>query len=159
MGLPSTRPALTNSKMFTSHFVGRVYFGHRRTPATTRSAYSAAGCPQAHSLPSYHLPAVQPRCLCPWHLYSMLLCPHPTLPLIPTPFAAFRYSSKRAPRRLLTKPADPASNGGWDNSNHDLIVAVGDEFVSTLGSRQGIRSSASQPPTTPALFIFEARFD
>ncbi|EFN51440.1 hypothetical protein CHLNCDRAFT_140157, partial [Chlorella variabilis] len=41
----------------------------------------------------------------------------------------FRYSSKLAPRRLLTKPADPASNGGWDNANHDLIVAVGDEYV------------------------------
>lgn len=49
--------------------------------------------------------------------------------------AAFRYSSKLAPRRLLTKPSEPASNSGWDNANHDLIVAVGDEFVSTLGSR------------------------
>lgn len=53
----------------------------------------------------------------------------------PRPAAAFRYSHKLAPRRLLTKPAEPASNGGWDNANHDLIVAVGDEFVSTLGTR------------------------
>jgi hypothetical protein len=57
-----------------------------------------------------------------------LASPHPSA-------AAFRYSGSLAPRRLLTKPADPAGNGGWDNVNHDLIVAVGDEFVSTLGTR------------------------
>ena len=34
----------------------------------------------------------------------------------PAPPAAFRYSHKLAPRRLLTKPAEPASNGGWDNA-------------------------------------------
>lgn len=57
---------------------------------------------------------------------------------------AFRYSSKLAPRRLLTKPADPASNSGWDNANHDLIVAVGDEFVSTLGTRYVVRDLLGQ---------------
>ncbi|KAL4855458.1 Dual specificity protein kinase YAK1 [Chlorella vulgaris] len=57
---------------------------------------------------------------------------------------AFRYSSKLAPRRLLTKPADPASNSGWDNANHDLIVAVGDEFVSSLGSRYAVRDLLGQ---------------
>lgn len=71
---------------------------------------------------SVHLTQNCLRCASFKHLYA-------------TPLAAFRYSSKLAPRRLLTKPADPASNSGWDNANHDLIVAVGDEFVSSLGSR------------------------
>lgn len=58
--------------------------------------------------------------------------------------AAFRYSSRLAPRRLLTKPAEPASNGGWDNASHDLIVAVGDEFVSTLGVRYVVKDLLGQ---------------
>jgi hypothetical protein len=67
----------------------------------------------------------------PCPAYHALPCPAHHAP------AAFRYSSHLTPRRLLTKPAEPAGNSGWDNATHDLIVAVGDEFVSTLGSRWG----------------------
>ncbi|KAI7842822.1 hypothetical protein COHA_003568 [Chlorella ohadii] len=62
----------------------------------------------------------------------------------PSHVAAFRYSSKLAPRRVLTKPAEPAGNSGWDNATHDLIVAVGDEFVSTLGTRYVVRDLLGQ---------------
>ena len=65
--------------------------------------------------------------------------------------AAFRYSSKMTPRRLLTKPAEPASNSGWDNCNHDLIVAVGDEFVSTQGSRWAAGAAVSNQPLVASL--------
>ena len=83
--------------------------------------------------------AAFPACGCCRRLSSLLPLPRrcpPCIPLPPAP-AAFRYSSHLTPRRLLTKPAEPAGNSGWDNATHDLIVAVGDEFVSTLGSRWG----------------------
>jgi hypothetical protein len=72
-------------------------------------------------------------------LLPLPLFPHRPLFTMPCPLwpAAFRYSSHLTPRRLLTKPAEPTGNSGWDNATHDLIVAVGDEFVSTLGSRWG----------------------
>lgn len=47
---------------------------------------------------------------------------------------SFTYSTHLTPRRVLTKPADPAEPGGADNANSDLIVSVGDVFLSTLGT-------------------------
>lgn len=117
----------------------------RRLPSVPPAA--AAAKPHGH--PSADIPAVQLRCsaaasahcclpvqpsTCPCLSNLTAHLPQRLPPLTPAA-AAFRYSSKLAPRRLLTKPAEPAGNSGWDNATHDLIVAVGDEFVSTLGAR------------------------
>lgn len=37
-----------------------------------------------------------------------------------------QFEIKRAPRRCLTKPAEPAEAEGIDNAEGDLIVFVGD---------------------------------
>jgi dual specificity protein kinase YAK1 len=55
--------------------------------------------------------------------------------------SSYRYaraSAPAAPPRVLTHPADPSPPNGFDNSNHDLIVTVGDVFVSTLGTRYAV---------------------
>ncbi len=38
----------------------------------------------------------------------------------------FKFSQALSPRRTLTKPAEPASNDGWDNAEGNLILTVGD---------------------------------
>lgn len=97
---------------------------HARRAAASRGRGGGRSKPARRSCPAPR----RPGCRAP------PLQNHRASPLLFAP-AAFRYSSKLAPRRLLTKPAEPASNSGWDNLNHDLIVAVGDEFVSTHGTR------------------------
>ena len=40
----------------------------------------------------------------------------------------FVYELKANPKRNLTKPSEPAMNGGHDNVNYDLIIHVNDIF-------------------------------
>lgn len=42
--------------------------------------------------------------------------------------------SPQPSRRILTKPAEPAEGKPHDNVNSDLIVSVGDELRSQLGT-------------------------
>lgn len=48
---------------------------------------------------------------------------------------AFRFDRSLNPRRVLTKPARPVHNGGFDNEKHDYILYVND----VLGSEEGKR--------------------
>ncbi|KAL0252047.1 hypothetical protein GEMRC1_001259 [Eukaryota sp. GEM-RC1] len=48
----------------------------------------------------------------------------------------FQYSPSRNPRRILTKPYQPASNNGKDNVNSDLILHVNDILGSGPSSYQ-----------------------
>lgn len=43
--------------------------------------------------------------------------------------ASFSYSDAFNPKRYLTNPSAPASNGGLDNENSDLILAVNGVLV------------------------------
>lgn len=47
---------------------------------------------------------------------------------------AFRVPSS-LPRRCLTKPGQAVHNGGFDNANNDLVIHVGDHFMSDRGAQ------------------------
>lgn len=46
---------------------------------------------------------------------------------------AYTYSSSFNPRRVLSKPAEPVGNNGFDNENADLILSVGMNLCSPQG--------------------------
>jgi hypothetical protein len=54
--------------------------------------------------------------------------------------AGYRVGAAPPPRRYLTEDAQPAHANGYDNANHDLIVAVHDELVPKVGAPYRVRS-------------------
>ena len=46
----------------------------------------------------------------------------------------FAYSDAQNPRRVLTKPSEPAGNEGFDNAHGDLILAVNDVLEAVTGA-------------------------
>lgn len=48
---------------------------------------------------------------------------------------SFRFDRSLNPRRVLTKPAKPVHNGGYDNEKHDYILYVND----IIGAEEGKR--------------------
>lgn len=57
--------------------------------------------------------------------------------------AGYRVGAAPPPRRYLTEDAQPAHANGYDNANHDLIVAVHDELVPKVGAPYRVRSLGS----------------
>ena len=45
---------------------------------------------------------------------------------------SFSYQDSLAPRRILTKPSEPAENDGQDNAESNLIVHVNDKLGDKL---------------------------
>jgi dual specificity protein kinase YAK1 len=61
---------------------------------------------------------------------------------------SFRFDRSLNPRRVLTKPARPVHNGGFDNEKHDYILYVNDVIGSEEGKRYHHRCSLRACPYT-----------